>query len=131
MKQTFTIPDYDWEVSVFYGIGKAGAKEVSDKIEKIGCSGDTLASAKSNLERAANDTGFTYSNYDNRSSVLVIHKASNVGEFVNTLSHEKMHLEMHICDALDINPYSEEAAHLSGDISQIILEKALCSIISL
>ena len=24
---------------------------------------------------------------------------------------------MHICEALDINPYSEEAAHFSGDLS--------------
>lgn len=131
MKQSFSLPDVGWDVTVYYAAGKTGAKEVLEKLENIGCSGETLASAKSNLERAALDTGLTYSNYTNRSSVLVIHKASNVGEFVNTLSHEKMHLEMHICDALDINPYSEEAARLSGGISQIIVEKALRSIVAL
>ena len=131
MKQTFSVPGANWDVTVYYAMGKVGAKEILEKLESIGCSGDTLASAKSNLERAALDTGLTYSNYTSRSSILVIHKASNVGEFVNTLSHEKMHLEMHICDALDINPYSEEAARLSGDISQIIVEKALRSIVAL
>lgn len=38
---------------------------------------------------------------------------------------------MHICEALGINPYSEEAAHMSGDLSQMIIEKALYSIVEL
>lgn len=62
---------------------------------------------------------------------MVIHKASSIGEFINTFEHEKNHLEMHICEALDINPYSEEAAHMSGDLAQLILEEALCSIVEL
>lgn len=77
------------------------------------------------------NTGFAYSSYHKRCSILVIHKATSVGEFINTFEHEKNHLEMHICEALDINPYSEEAAHMSGDLAQIIFEKALCSIIEL
>ena len=62
-------------------------------------------------------TGFCYSNFANRCSVIVVHKASSIGEFINTFEHEKNHLEMHICEALDINPYSEEAAHFSGDLA--------------
>ena len=38
---------------------------------------------------------------------------------------------MHICEALDINPYSEEAAHLSSDLAQLIFEEALYSIVEL
>ena len=38
---------------------------------------------------------------------------------------------MHICEALDINPYSEEAAPLSGDLAQKIIEEALYSIVEL
>ena len=38
---------------------------------------------------------------------------------------------MHICEALDINPYSEEAVHLSDDLAQLILEEALYSIVEL
>lgn len=62
---------------------------------------------------------------------VVIHKASSIGEFINTFEHEKNHLEMHICEALDINPYSEKAAHMSGDLAQLILEEALYSIAEL
>jgi hypothetical protein len=38
-------------------------------------------------------------------------------EFINTYNHEKNHVEMHICEKLDIDPYSEEAAYLSGDLA--------------
>lgn len=41
------------------------------------------------------------------------------------------HLEMHICEALDINPYSEEAAILSGETAMQILNEALYNIAEL
>lgn len=91
----------------------------------------TLSSIEANLDKAELDTGFTYSDYDKYYSIIVIHKASSIGEFINTFEHEKNHLEMHICEALDINPYSEEAAHMSGDLAQLILEEALYAIVEL
>lgn len=83
------------------------------------------------MKKASEDTGFTYSNYERQCSIVVIHKASSIGEFINTFEHEKNHLEMHICEALDINPYPEKAAHMSGDLAQLILEEALYSIAEL
>lgn len=47
------------------------------------------------------------------------------------VEHEKNHLEMHICEALDINPYSEEAAILSGETAMQILNEALYNIAEL
>ena len=38
---------------------------------------------------------------------------------------------MHMCEALDINPYSEEAVHLSGNLAQQMFEDALESIVEL
>jgi hypothetical protein len=45
---------------------------------------------------------------------MVINMSTSMDEFVNTYNHEKNHIEMHICDELNIDPYSEEAADLSG-----------------
>ena len=106
-------------------------KEIIDMLEGLNCDSRTLESIKKNLTKAELDTGFAYSSYDKQCSVVVIHKASSIGEFINTFEHEKNHLEMHICEALDINPYSEEAAHLSSDLAQLILEEALYSIVEL
>lgn len=118
VRQQFTVDKYNWDVVIYYTVDESQKAAVMDSIERMGCNDDTLKSIKLNVERCSVDTGFTYSNYHLRKSVLVIHKASSIGEFLNTFEHEKNHLEMHICEAMDINPYSEEAAILSGELAQ-------------
>ena len=41
-------------------------------------------------------------------------------DFVNVYNHEKNHLEMHICDEFNIDPHSEEAAELSGNLAKYL-----------
>ena len=131
MRQNFKMGKYDWSIIIYYTVNDVEKKEILDMLEGLKCSAEVLSSIKNNLDKASLDTGFSYSNYEKQCSVIVIHKASSIGEFINTFEHEKNHLEMHICEALEINPYSEEAAHLSGDLAQLILEEALYSIVEL
>ena len=51
-------------------------------------------------------------------SLMIINMSTSMDEFINTYNHEKNHIEMHICDALNIDPFSEEASDLSGYIAQ-------------
>ena len=129
MKQSFKIKKYNWSIVIYYTVNDEESKEIIDKLEDLHCNSKTLESIKRNLEDAKVDTGFAYSSYNKQYSIVVIHKASSIGEFINTFEHEKNHLEMHICEALDINPYSEEAAHMSCNLAQLILEEALYSIV--
>jgi hypothetical protein len=122
---------YDWTVTIYYTVDDDSKSEIIDTLKSVHCNEETLQSIINNLNKAKMDTGFAYSNYEYNWSILVIHKASSIGEFINTFEHEKSHLQMHICEALDINPYSEEAAHMSGDLSQSVLEEALYSIVEL
>lgn len=131
MRQNFKVDKYDWNIITYYTVNDVEEKEILDMLESLNCSSEVLVSIKDNLEKKSLDTGFSYSNYEKQCSIMVIHKASSIGEFINTLGHEKNHLKMHICEALEINPYSEEAAHLSGDLAQLILEEALYSIVEL
>lgn len=131
VRQNFKLKNIDWHVFIYYTINEEYRKEILDMLDGFKCSSDTLESIKKNLINSKLDTGFTYSSFKSRCSIIVIHKASSIGEFINTFEHEKNHLEMHICEALDINPYSEEAAHMSGDLAQLILEEALYSIVEL
>ena len=131
MKQSFKIKKYNWSIVIYYTVNDEESKEIIDKLEDLHCNSKTLESIKRNLEDAKVDTGFAYSSYNKQYSIVVIHNASSKGEVINTFEHEKNHLEMHICEALDINPYSEEAAHMSGNLAQLILEEALYSIVEL
>ena len=131
MRQNFKIEKYNWSIIIYYTVNDTERKEIIDMLEGLDCDSRTLESIKANLTEAKLDTGFAYSSYNKKCSIVVIHKASSIGEFINTFEHEKNHLEMHICEALDINPYSEEAAHMSGNLAQLILEEALYSIVKL
>ena len=53
----------------------------------------------------------------------MINKPSTLEEFVNIYNHEKNHLEMHICEEFRIDPHSEEAALLSGNLSKYLFSK--------
>lgn len=130
-RQRFKIDNLGWDVTVYYTVDEDQKKEIMNYMDSLTSDKEIIESVKRNIDNAEEDTGFTYSNFLNKCSLLVIHKASSLGEFINTFEHEKNHLEMHICEALDINPYSEKAAHMSGDLAQMIIEKALYSIISL
>lgn len=131
VRQQFKMDKFDWCITIYYTVDDTQKMEILNKLEELGCDKFTIESVTRNLSKAKHDTGFTYSSYKDQCSILVIHKASSIGEFINTFEHEKNHLEMHICEALDINPYSEEAAHMSGELAQMILEKALYSIVEL
>lgn len=131
VRQQFKMDKFDWCITIYYTVSEDQKAEILNRLVEIGCDKRTLDSITNNLSKAKVDTGFTYSSFKDRCSIVVIHKASSVGEFINTFEHEKNHLEMHICEALEINPYSEEAAHMSGDLAQMILEKALYSIVEL
>jgi len=71
------------------------------------------------LTRGIN-SGFTYTNSDIHTSILVVNVSSSVDEYINTFNHEKNHVEMHICEEYDIDPYSEEAAYLSGELASLL-----------
>ena len=105
MRQSFKIKKYNWSIIIYYTVNDTEKKDIIDMLEGLNCDSRTLESIKKNLSKAELDTGFAYSSYDKQCSIVVIHKASSIGEFINTFEHEKNHLEMHICEALDINHY--------------------------
>lgn len=131
LKQQFKVKKYDWNVVIYYTVDEKQKTNIVTELKELQPDKETFEKLERNLMNSELDTGFIYSSFYKHFSLIVIHKASSVGEFVNTLVHEKNHLEMHMCEALDINPYSEEAAVLSGELAMQMLEEALCNIAEL
>lgn len=131
LKQQFTIRKYDWDVAIYYTVDEEQKTKIVTELKELQPDKETFEKLERNLMNAELDTGFIYSSFYKKRSIIVVHKASSVGEFVNTFVHEKNHLEMHMCEALDINPYSEEAAILSGEIAMQMLNEALYNIAEL
>lgn len=130
-KQQLKIRKYGWNVVIYYTVDEEQKTNIVTELKELQPSKETLDKLERNLMNAELDTGFIYSSFYKKYSIIVIHKASSIGEFVNTIVHEKNHLEMHICEALDINPYSEEAAILSGELAMQMFDEALYNIAEL
>ena len=105
----------DWEVEVYIVLNNCLINKIINSIKE--CPQSEIQQAFLNLTTRVN-SGFIKT--FNRRSVIVINKPTSLQEFVNVYNHEKNHLEMHICDEFNIDPYSEKAAELSGLLSQCL-----------
>ena len=64
------------------------------------------------------DTGFTYTDYDKRRSIVGISPTTSQEQFLNTIVHEAKHVQSHICNYYKVDENSEKAAYLIGYIVQ-------------
>lgn len=117
---------YRWSVEVFIILSQPDIEEILSAVERAGGSQKVLKQAHANLMEDYN-SGFTYTSSKYRKSIMVVNRSSSMEEFINTYNHEKNHVEMHICEELGIDPYSEEAAYLSGNMAQQLFLPAVCS----
>ena len=118
---------YNWHIDCFVTADNLEINKIMRYLDDIGCSDDIKVRAYHILEDQL-DSGFAYSNPRLQQSIMVINMSTSMDEFINTYNHEKNHIEMHICNAFNIDPYSEEAAELSGDMAQIFYFSMLQSL---
>ena len=111
---------YDWEVEVYVVLNNCYINKIMDSL--CDCPPSEIQKVFLNITTRV-DSGFCKT-FDRR-SVLVINRPTTLEEFINVFNHEKNHLEMHICDEFKINPHSEEAAELSGNLAKCLFSSLL------
>lgn len=126
-KQVIELKQFGWKVIIFYN--PKYITEVLQTLEECRCADCHAGEIMQYMLRDELNSGCIYSNKSKKISIIIVGRSSSLGQFMNTLEHEKNHLEMHICAALGIDPFSEEAAILSGDILQILIEDTLNTIL--
>ena len=115
---------YNWEIEVYVILKDCYVNKIIDSLRE--CPQTEIQQAFVNLTTRI-DSGFIRT-FDHR-SVIVINKPTTLEEFVNIYNHEKNHLEMHICKEYNINPYSEEAADLSGKLAKCLFSSLIDEIL--
>ena len=125
--QYIQLGDREWGVLVCYNVEtEEDLVEVIDFLKQLDCNKADIHAATTTLRKK--NTGFTYTNTDYKMSLVCIGRASNVGQFVNTVVHEAKHVQSHVCSYYDIKESSEDAAYLMGYLVQKMykmLEKIL------
>ena len=124
IRQRVELPHWGWKVYVYYAVDSYYADEILSLMEEMGASRVVLSRTVDNLRSDVFDTGLTYSNADLRTSVMVVGRSSSAAEFNNTLNHESGHVTKHICQTDHIDPFSEEAEYILGELSQALFPVA-------
>ena len=107
----------DWGIECYVTTDTLQINKIMCRLRQLECSDQIMVRAYTILEDQEK-SGFAYSNPKMRKSLMIINMSTSMDEFINTYNHEKNHIEMHICDTLNIDPFSEEASDLSGYIAQ-------------
>ena len=118
---------YNWRVTVLYECSCKDIDYIIETLKEINCPNKYIKEALYNLKSCNLNIGLTYSNLNQRSSVIVVNKTSSFAQLINTIAHEYFHLICHISKALKIED-EEELAYLNGDLnmrSYKIVEKLL------
>lgn len=111
---------YDWEIEMYIILKNCNIERIMYSLKESPSS--EIQKMFVNLTTKIN-SGFIKSY--NKKSVIVINKPSNLSEFVNIYNHEINHLEMHICEDYEIDPYSEEASILSGELAEYLFNSLI------
>ena len=116
LAQEFTLTKWDWRVRVFYVVDLIPIDFIIEELYGIGCTERDIDNAVKVLDNGKDNRGITFSNDEERESIIVIGETSCPAQFSNSFDHEKLHLTMHIAQVDNIDPFGEELAYLAGEI---------------
>lgn len=129
IRQELHIHRYNWDVIIYYDSDWRDAFEILDALDAVGVDERTFRSAERNVMNGIPDTGLTYSNTDERVSVIVLSKTSSKSEFANTWFHEVLHCAVHIAKANGLDCSGEAIAYVGGELArdmQPIAARLMC-----
>ena len=117
-RQRIYIHRYDWSVIVYYNADRYDVTPIMQELVDAKVDGRSYNRALRNLAGGLPDTGLTYSNTDERISVIVLSHASSKAEFSNTWFHEVFHCAVHIAEANGIPCDGEAIAYIGGELAR-------------
>lgn len=129
LRQHIYVHRYRWDVVVFYESVGRDASLILKELEDAGADAGTLRSAARNVRGGLPDTGLTYSNMDDRVSIIVLSHTSSKAEFANTWFHEVLHCAVHIATANRLDCQGEAIAYVGGELArdmQPIAARLMC-----
>lgn len=77
---------------------------------------DKARRAYDNLSSGQLNTGLCFANPELREAVIVVAKASEASEFINSVSHENHHLASYVAKQFGLDATGEEVAYFAGEL---------------
>ena len=132
IQQNLHIKEIGWSLRIFYCPKTSSQRSiVLQCLYDAGCTGKNYRRAMALLNSGALNIGLTYTNKDERKTIIVIGCSSDIAEFVNTLTHEINHLIEHVMEALHIHSGTEDEAYFTGELYELLWRDAVSSVLPL
>ena len=132
IEQTLHIEEIGWNLRIFYCPKTTSQRSiVLQRLFDAGCTGKNYRRAMALLNSGALNTGLTYTNKDERETIIVVGCSSDIAEFVNTLTHEINHFIEHVMEALNIESGTEDEAYFTGELFELLYRDAVSSVLPL
>lgn len=128
--QEIYLPEYRWKIKVYYAVDAYYSEDILEELIEYNPTVEEYHRIMESMYNYEYNTGFTFTDFTNQKSLVVIGLTTSPSEFQNTFDHEKGHLAMHIAQYYNINPFSERYQYLTGDIGKKLFKvarKFLCS----
>lgn len=117
IQQGFTVGNHKWYVMCIYDItSKQDREKAVELLLTSGYPSDDIDKTLSVLSE--DNCGFTFSDLNERFSVIIISHATSAEQMYDTIQHELKHVVEHISDYYDVDPKSEASAYLQGEIAR-------------
>lgn len=127
--QDVYLSDYNWSVKVYYAVSSYYTEEILDELVKYKPTVKEYHDVMNVISDFRYNTGFTFTDYTQKQSLVIIGLTTSPSEFQHTFDHEKGHLATHIAQYYNIDPYGERFQYLTGDIGKHLFpvaKKFLC-----
>lgn len=124
IRQKIYIRRAQWHLVIYHYVDAMWADEILDDLISIGCRGEKLLKAKDNLWRGLVNSGLTFSNCDERMTIMVIGHTSSGEEYWNSIDHEKMHLLQDIAKTCGMDLFGEKISYISGEVLREVYREA-------
>ena len=132
IQQNVNIREIGWNLRIFYCPKTTSqCSIVLQRLFNAGCTGKNYRRAMALLKSGAWNTGLTYTNKENRETIIVVGCSSDIAEFVNTLTHEINHFIEHVMEALHIESGTEDEAYFTGEFFELLYRDAVSSVLPL
>ena len=117
IEQGFHIGNRDWWVMIYYDAQTTDDfRKIEGTLMASGCSDRSIAEAISNLKGW--NRGYTFTNFNVRTSIIVMGKATSPEQMFDSIVHEMKHLAEHIGEYYGVDPKSELSAYLQGEVGR-------------
>ena len=132
IQQNLNIEEIGWSLRILYCPKTSSQRSiVLQRLFDAGCTGENYRRAMTLLGSGALNIGLTYTNKDERNTIIVVGCSSDIAEFVNTLTHEINHFIEHVMEALHIQSGTEDEAYFTGELYELLYRDAVSSVLPL